>query len=99
MAVQTKICATAMALLMAVGIFAASGSGETAAQSATSAPVAAGDVLSPDVIHIIERPGLYGLGPELHGSRYAVANGYLIRIDPNTLKVLSVLRVQNRVLD
>lgn len=58
-----------------------------------------GDVLSRDEVHIITSPGLYGLGPEPPGSRYAVSRGKLIRIDPSTYQVKSILRRQDRVLD
>lgn len=59
----------------------------------------AGDVLPAEEVHIISKPGLYGLGPEPAGSKYAIAHGMLIRIDPKTGKVLSILRSQSTVLD
>ena len=99
MAARTQISLTLAAALMAIGVYAATGSGETAAQAASSSQIVIGETLPPDSLHLIERPGLYGLGPEPPGSRYAVANGHLIRIDAKTLQVLSVLRIQDRVLD
>lgn len=61
--------------------------------------IAVGDVLSKGDVHIITEPGSYGLGRNVGDSEYAVANGRLIRIDPKTLKVLSILRVQDAILD
>ena len=61
--------------------------------------VAVGDVLKPGEVHIIREPGLYGLGRKVGGSDYAVARGQLIRIDPKTMKVLSILRPQSKILD
>ena len=76
----------------------------------TSAPLAsmagaddhdikAGDILQADDIHLISQPGRYGLGPEQPGSRYAVVSRTLIRIDPQNLKILSILRHPVAILD
>ena len=43
-------------------------------------------------VQLIERPGQYGLGSDLRGSRYAISDGHLVRVDPNSLEVQSVLR-------
>ena len=87
----------ATALLMAALLF----SGAIYAQQANAAGsnFGVGDVLPAGEIHIISNPGLYGLGPEPANSKYAIAHGKLIRIDPNTGKVLSILRSQSEVLD
>ena len=61
--------------------------------------ISVGDTLPRDQVHIITEPGVYGLGRNVPGSEYAVANSRLIRVDPKTLKVLSILRVQDGVLD
>ncbi|MGR3199970.1 MAG: hypothetical protein ACU0DH_13930 [Paracoccus sp. (in: a-proteobacteria)] len=37
-------------------------------------------------------PGSYGLGVSPAGHRYAIVGGYLVRIDDQSGKVLSVLR-------
>ena len=58
-----------------------------------------GDILPPDDVSLVEKPGRYGLGADLPGSRYAIARGHLVRIDPDTLKVKSVLREQAREHD
>lgn len=58
-----------------------------------------GDVLPAGAVHIITNPGRYGLGPEPDNSRYALAHGKLIRIDPKTYQVKSILRTQEKQLD
>lgn len=50
-------------------------------------------------LHIVTSPGLYGLGPDLPGSRYGVVAGHLIRFDPQTHRTLSVLRRESRLMD
>ncbi|TRW97246.1 hypothetical protein FNJ84_06905 [Paracoccus sp. M683] len=87
------------AAFTAVGIrgFSQSESGPAAAQS--TAGIAVGDILPADQVHIITEPGLYGLGRNVGNSEYAVASGQLIRVDPKTMKVLSILRSQSTILD
>lgn len=58
-----------------------------------------GDKLAAGEVHIITNPGRYGLGPPPSGSAYAVAHGMLIRIDPKSGQVLSILRAQSQILD
>lgn len=66
---------------------------------AQGAGFSVGDKLPAGQVHIITNPGLYGLGPAPAGSAYAVANGMLIRIDPKSGQVLSILRAQAEILD
>lgn len=61
--------------------------------------IGVGDTLPADQVHVITSPGRYGLGPEPGGSKYAVAKGKLIRIDPESYKVQSILRAQGEILD
>ena len=58
-----------------------------------------GDVLDASDVDFIERPGYYGLGSELRGSRYAISDGHLVRVDPDSLRVQSVLRTNVRSVD
>ncbi len=51
-----------------------------------------GDILQPEQIDFIEYPGRYGLGSELRGSRYAIVDGHLVRINPETMELQSILR-------
>ncbi|MBC9248235.1 hypothetical protein H4P12_16295 [Paracoccus sp. 11-3] len=54
--------------------------------------VVAGEVPPIDAIYFIEEPGIYGLGREIPGSRYAIISNILVRLDSKTNKVLSILR-------
>lgn len=58
-----------------------------------------GDAIEPSAIHLITRPGLYGIGNPPRGSRYGVAEGRLIRFDPQTMQLQSVIRAVDRILD
>lgn len=82
-----------------IGVAGFSQSDDSAQVSDPRAEIKVGDVLKRDQVHIITEPGRYGLGRTVGDSQYAVANGFLIRIDPASMKVLSILRVQNGVLD
>ncbi|TWI36997.1 hypothetical protein IQ24_00787 [Paracoccus sulfuroxidans] len=61
--------------------------------------ISVGEALPPGKIHVITRPGLYGMGEPPRGSRYGIVNGRLIRFDPGTSRVLSVIRQVDRILD
>lgn len=60
---------------------------------------AVGDLVAPSDLHHVTAPGRYGLGPHLSGSRYGIASGHLIRFNPETGQVQSVLRRQSDILD
>lgn len=66
---------------------------------AKKAGVQVGKIYDGSVIHIVTKPGLYGLGPLVPGSRYAVIGNQLVRIDPQTNKVLSIIRLVDAILD
>lgn len=91
------------AAILAVGVALALTDKPVSEETVASVPerveIAVGDVLPASDVHIITSPGRYGLGPEIPGSQYAVSHGRLIRIEPSSRKVLSILRVQNGVLD
>lgn len=61
--------------------------------------VMVGETAMPGRLHVISHPGRYGLGPELPGSIYAVVDGMLVRIDPDTREIQSVIRRVDRILD
>ena len=93
------VCAVISALIIATTVIAPS-----AEDVETPAPSAAqefhvGDSRDQAEVHLVTSPGLYGLGSGVPGSSYAVAHGKLIRIDPSSFKVLSILRDQPRLLD
>lgn len=58
-----------------------------------------GGVVDWDHVHIVRRPGLYGLTDAPKGQRYAIVDGRLVRIDESTRKILSVIRLVDTILD
>ena len=58
-----------------------------------------GDVLDWDDIHIVNQPGLYGLGNPPDGNRYAIVDGRLVRVESETGRLLSIIRLVNAILD
>lgn len=59
-----------------------------------------GQRIDPDALHRIKRPGLYGVGTSVDGSsNYGILEGRLIRYDPDTLRVQSVIREVDQILD
>ncbi|MBU3030452.1 RcnB family protein [Paracoccus marinaquae] len=95
-----RSAATGLAIALAAGpvLHLLPGASIPAALADDSKPQV-GDLLPEGSFHPISNPGLYGLGPEPRGSRYAVASGLLVRIDVETGKILSILRQQDEILD
>lgn len=58
-----------------------------------------GDRISEDKLHPVTRPGLYGIGRVPSGSSYGVSEGRLIRYDPETMQIQSVIRRVDGILD
>ena len=58
-----------------------------------------GRVVDWQEVHVISRPGLYGLTDAPRGQRYAIVDGRLIRIDESTRKILSIIRLVDTILD
>ena len=58
-----------------------------------------GDVIDLGSAHIVTRPGAYGLSTPPAGDRYAIVDGRLVRVDPDSGKVLSILRLIDAILD
>lgn len=50
-------------------------------------------------LHLITRPGRYGLGHPPGGSRYAVLDGQIVRVSVTDGQLLSILRRTERILD
>ena len=63
-----------------------------AQESTIAAAPLIGDVPRQELVTPIAVPGSYGLGVSPAGHRYAIVGGYLVRIDDQSGKVLSVLR-------
>lgn len=68
-----------------------------AAASASLPPI--GMPVDESELHLITRPGRYGLGQASGGSRYAVLNGRLVRVSVSDGQLLAVLRHADRILD
>lgn len=58
-----------------------------------------GDVFDWDRGHRVRYPGRYGLDPAPYGSRYAIIDGRLVRVDDDTNKVLNIIRLVDAILD
>lgn len=58
-----------------------------------------GENYDPAKVHLVTEPGRYGLGTPPQGSQYAVIDSYLVRVEPVSMKVLSVIRLVNEILD
>lgn len=58
-----------------------------------------GGRLDPARLHPVKRPGLYGMSEPPPGSRYGIVEGRLIRYDPGSAQVLSIIREVDRILD
>ncbi len=58
-----------------------------------------GERYDPSKVHLVTEPGRYGLGTPPQGSQYAVIDSYLVRVEPGSMKVLSVIRLVNEILD
>ena len=54
--------------------------------------LAVGDSLDPAQLHVISRPGLYGLTHGAPGDRFGVVEGLLVRFDPATMRLKSIIR-------
>lgn len=55
--------------------------------------LAVGDQLDEGRMHIITRPGLYGLtGSVTTQSRYGIIDGKLLRFDPETMQLRAIIR-------
>lgn len=66
---------------------------------AVSSVTLAGQHIPAAQLHMITRPGRYGLGSAPEGSAYAVADRHIVRIGVEDGRVLSVLRPVQRILD
>lgn len=58
-----------------------------------------GDIIDLRHVHIVTRPGLYGLNDPRRNERYAVVDGRLVRVDESTGKVLNIIRLIDAILD
>lgn len=92
-------CLVAAALLSGIRFDPSSHATQASVLAQIPTPVSVGERLAPAEIHVVAHPGRYGLGPQLRGSHYGIVGGQLIRFDPHTYKVQSILRQQVQLLD
>lgn len=59
----------------------------------------AGSVIDWDDVHVVTRPGLYGLSEPPTGQRFAIVDGRLVRVDSQTSKILSIIRLVDAIVD
>lgn len=50
-------------------------------------------------LHVVTRPGLYGIGAAPRGSAYGIVDERLVRFDPDTMQIQSVIRMVETILD
>lgn len=62
-------------------------------------PVAVGQILDLGKVHLVTRPGRYGLSRAPAGNDYAVVDGKLVRVDSRSGQILSILRSIDTILD
>ncbi|WBU52564.1 hypothetical protein [Paracoccus sp. SCSIO 75233] len=89
----------ALALIAALGVAVVASNALRGEEGTTAVSIPIGEVADPARLHIVSRPGRYGLRPAPTGSKYAVMNGRLVRIDAESGKVQSVIRQVDSILD
>lgn len=77
---------------------AGAASAQAATMDAATAP-RIGETVDPRALHPVRRPGLYGLSSSPEGSSYGVIGGKLIRYDPRNMRVQSIVRQVDEILD
>ncbi|MCQ0971705.1 hypothetical protein MLD63_14875 [Paracoccus sp. TK19116] len=91
---RTILAIAIVAAGLAYGLFdSATAMDGSPAATAVAKPLAptVGERLPAKDAHLIVDPGRYGLGPALPGTRYAVASGWLVRVDAESMVVQSRL--------
>jgi len=68
-------------------------------QAAREGRLRVGGTVDAALLHPVTRPGLYGMSQPPAGSRYGIIAGQLIRYDPDSVQVLSIIRQVDRILD
>lgn len=58
-----------------------------------------GDFIDWNDVHVVTRPGRYGLSMPPSGNRYAIVDGQLVRVNEDSGKILSILRLVEAILD
>ncbi|KGJ04114.1 hypothetical protein SAMN04487972_11465 [Paracoccus halophilus] len=58
-----------------------------------------GQIIDGGGLHRVSRPGLYGMSQPPAGSAYGIMDDRLIRFDPESGRVLSIIRQVEQILD
>lgn len=66
---------------------------------AKKSPIRVGDVIDLGSVHVVTRPGAYGLSVPPAGDSYAIVDKRLVRVDSDSGKILSILRLIDAILD
>lgn len=69
------------------------------AKKAARQGVVVGDVVDLNSIHVVTQPELYGLGKPPDSNNYAVIDGQLVRVDSGSGRLLSIIRMVDKILD
>ena len=86
------IAALGIALAASLGAILPTGARPVPAVQAEKAALRVGDIVPRAKAAIVTEPGFYGLGRDVPGSRYAIVEGKLVRLDAKNFRILSVLR-------
>ena len=70
-----------------------------AAKQSASGGVRVGASVAPGKLHRVSRPGLYGMSEPPVCSAYGIVDNRLIRFDPESGRVLSIIRQVDEILD
>ena len=71
---------------------------DSAMPALSAEPLAVGDRLDPENLHMITRPGLYGLAAN-GGDRFGLLDGKLLRYDPATMHLRAIIRTNVATMD
>lgn len=97
-AVGTVIGATALSAPNASGRVAVQPA-PTCTNECADPGILVGEIAPKGATHLITRPGRYGLATPPDGDAYAILRGYIVRLDPGTDRIRSVLRPAPQILD
>lgn len=90
------IFAAAIAAVAATSMF---GGGTEPVALAVPAKPEIGAPVPADIMHVVTRPGLYGISDPAPGMQYAVVGDSLVRVEVETGTVRSIIRSNVRPVD
>lgn len=94
MNIHALLAASALAATCGIGgwVIADEMSARPVPPGPARAELRVGDRVEAHRLHMIGRPGLYGLGPEPEGSAYAVVDSKLVRVDTEKMVIRAIIR-------